>query len=76
MGGLAILWFHDVNPIRVVGFSAFHIEVHILNCDDIPCWHFVGFYGHPVQTRHFILWHLFDILVNFSSSDSNGWRLE
>lgn len=64
-GGLAILWFHDVN-VRVVGFYEYHIEVHILNYDNVPCWRFVGFYGHPVQSRHFILWRLVDMLVNSS----------
>lgn len=63
--GLAIIWFTDIN-VRVVGYSNFHIKAHVLNYDDVPCWRFMGFYGHPVQSRHFISWQMIDLIVNSS----------
>lgn len=60
-----MFWDDNIN-VHIASYSFLHIEAIILNNDQSPCWHFVGFYRSPMVHERRVSWELLSTICGRS----------
>ncbi|KAK5843415.1 hypothetical protein PVK06_005872 [Gossypium arboreum] len=56
-GGLSLGWKEGVY-VMLRSYSKSHIDIEVMENSEEECWHFIGFYGSPIEHKRKDSWNL------------------